>query len=368
MKLSVSAIIYPRWTATTAIEYKLPSPNTSTIFQTSSAFALSEDMVTVYNETDVDHMENTDGATLAIIIINIPAAVIEVIGILLNLIVIRVMTSQAFSDLPHSFFSLALGVTNLCGLVLMLVSKILAFVYDTDPLMISQYSCKVFVFLSFFFSQMDVSLILLICIERLVILCKPLHAAIILTRSRVRTLVIVCTIFFLIWNVDVLFTSNLVMTKSATNETRLTCQYAAFFAKQATDYVFIKAILNDLITYGLPYIAIIVLNVVIIIRMRRRRQAAKELGANEKRVEKDTRKVTKTALSISFALVILLLPSFAYYLSCIIKGTTNCINYENPMHHVFLVLCTSVSWTVNFLLYFLTGSMFRREVRNFLTC
>ncbi len=337
-------------------------------FQTIPALTSLEYAVTAQTQDDSNSNTGmTEKALLAIIIISIIAAAIDVVGIASNLLVVRVMMSPTFAEMPRSLISLSLAFTDLVGLVLVLVSKLLAFVLQTDPQLTSRYACKGLWFVAWFIGQMDISMILLICIERVVVLSKPLHAGLIMSRSRVRAGVIVCIVLILILNVDLLFIIDIVETKNINNETYLSCQYAGYYTDLAPRYVFIKAIFNDVVTYFLPLVVAVILNIVIIMQMRRRREAAKNLGANEKVAERQLQKVTKTTLAISFALIVLLLPSTVLYLILFLNGTTH-IDLQDPVHHTFVVLSTSVSWSINFPLYFLSGTMFQQEVANIFTC
>ncbi len=315
--------------------------------------------------------DTNDFYALALTILFSVSALIDLMGIAFNVLIIKVMRGSVFSQQPGSPIGFSLALTDMVGLTLYLIAKILLFLHGTNPLDLSSLMCKVGNWLYLVFYHLDLTLIALMCIERLVIVTRPLDASIIMTRSRVRTIIIVCTVSIFVWYFEIPFSRDLIeVTGTDTDSTYYTCAYLDFVMTNAlTMFVFVKGIVNEVI-FWLTILAIIIINIVIIIKMRRRQEAAKDLGVDMQQREKQTKRVTITALAISFALVILLLPVSVAFLICEITGT-DCYSGRSVVSLVcyFLVtLSTSVSWSVNFVLYFLTGSLFREEAKKLFIC
>ncbi len=318
--------------------------------------------------TTIHPRQEEDGSLVRTITnIYIAATLIELIGIVCNIVVIRVMRSPGFDELPQSFLRLSLGITDLVGLVILLASKVFYYIYQTNVWNLSSYSCKAFQF-GFVIAQLDILLVMCICIERIIIVSRPLEARVLLTKTRVRVMVICCAAFLVVWHFDVVFSRDLVMVTGPNNNTYYSCQCSEFFMEHVPLFCTIKDILNEVMFYVGPVVVIIILNILTIIKLRRRNLASKNLGGNERRREEQLRAVTITSLSISITLVVLLLPTFIYVIVSCLTSEAGCFHSDDVMATVFTMLSTSVSWSINFALYFLTGSLFRQELCNVVIC
>ncbi len=98
------------------------------------------------------------------------AAVIDIVGILSNVLIIVTMRSPAFVKTPHVMINVSLAVTDLAGLLTVFTTKVLFFVYQTYPWEISGFLCKGVQWIFASVSQMDIAIILLLCVERTVVI------------------------------------------------------------------------------------------------------------------------------------------------------------------------------------------------------
>ncbi len=290
-------------------------------------------------------------------------------GILCNITVIKVMRRPNLSKLPRSVICIAWAVMNLFGLIMDLILLRIPFLAGISKFNeMSGASCKICDFMIYLCSQLDANMVVLVAIERKIAISRPLQARTILSRSRLRGVVIACTVFWIFWYSELFFRKDLVAKNGVNNETYYECTNSQFFENNAENYILFKDLASEVTISWIPIVALVPLNVATFIKFKRQMKMRSSLGVNERNIFTETMRMTIALVLASFAFIILLLPFSCYILFCIMNDTCFKPDVYDIYYEVFWMLASSVSWSINFVIYFVTGSLFRQELKQMLGC
>ena len=230
------------------------------------------------------------------------------------------------------------------------------------------YECKYLSWIFHSFQQTGVLLIIFMTTDRLIAIKCPLKARVMCTPKRARISGVVIFLFSVIFNTPYIMYSDV-------NTNGKLC--VSFTMQTWFDWAY--SWLNMCLNCFFPFIILMTMNCVIIAAMRHRvrSQRKEQRGGTE---EENKIKFAKTAsvtsqltvmlLAVTFAFLILTLPQYMRYITYIYKPFK-----QNPWDYALYVLAAHGSNkmyftnnAVNFFLYSIGGSKFRRDLKRTLTC
>ncbi len=284
--------------------------------------------------------------------------IINVLGIIGALIIITVMRQSEFRSKPRSLIYISLSVIDLLFCVFLLADKICFLVYGEALAIIGVIACQIDRFFTHFLVHMDAWLLIILTVERVVAIVKPLEVSTIVTRSKVKVTVIAMAIFFLTLDGELSASSGL-----ANGPTHLQIQNKTMplICTRVNHYNISPKIFSFMDIGGLllgsfiPFLIIFILNVVLSAKLIKRKQARANLGATGSGIQNEAGKITRMVMVASFGFILMTAPIVIY----LILGNHD----KNDPIHMILRLIFQMNPAANFYIYFLSGSLFRQEVK-----
>ena len=201
---------------------------------------------------------------------------------------------------------------------------------------------------------------------------KPLHIKQIVTPFRIKTLIITLTLFFLVWNGEIAFRADLSNVTGPQNMTTPVCQVIYDYGLPPKIFV-IKPVITTLFLRTLLPVAIILpSNIGIIVKLWKQKEArsamvntsTQNVGRGQCQGQGQASKTTWMIVSASLAFILMSTPLSVYLMIRYsnrdkFKGTDTVLE--------ILGLIYRLSPAVNFYCYFLSGGLFKQEVKKWLT-
>ncbi len=286
------------------------------------------------------------------------------LGMLGSLVIIKIMRRPTFRSMPRSLVYTALASVNLLFLIYVTMTSIYDIVEGKDPTVSNIYMCTINFPVSGFFTHMDAWLLAVLTSERVLCVVRPFHIKQIVTRFRTKVLLSTLTLFFLIWNAELAFRTKLLnVTDPKTNVTKQICQVSVDNYGLPPIIFVIKGIITTvLLRTVLPVVVIIPSNLVIIVKLLRQKQARSNMTNTPAATDSQTQKTTWMIVSASISFVIMSTP-LSIYLMIIYKEIFHGEDQILPI----LALIYRLSPVVNFYCYFLSGGLFKEEVKKWLS-
>ena len=129
--------------------------------------------------------------------------VVNFLGILGNLLIIITMRkSTVFAEMPRSLICVTLAVIDILYFVFFSADNVFILLYGKPLMLINRLSCKVAFSAVVFIVHMDAWLLVLLALERVLCIMKPLEITAIETKSRVKVVLISEALIFTIWNAE----------------------------------------------------------------------------------------------------------------------------------------------------------------------
>ncbi len=310
--------------------------------------------------TALTHLEDFgyDPMTIAAYV----AIVFSIFGIFGNSTIIKFMTSKPFSGMPHSILCLALGIVDLIFTMFNLAWFSVFLASGTTLVHADRGFCKLIIFLAAYVAKLDSALVTALTIERAIAVSRPMEITTIVTKPRVRLVVLCITGVYLLLDVEALFRYDL--TLIAYGQTSFQLCKSTYFFGLTQKFFEIENILSELVITFLPMAIIIPSNMIILVKLYQQKKVRQQLGMGNTN-QPGTGKMTAMIVTMTTAFVLLMAP---YSIYAIIFGH----NLEDPVWAALYVL-TTINPCANFFLYFVSGSQFRQEVmswvnRKFSSC
>ncbi len=288
-------------------------------------------------------------------IIAVVSLISNVSGILGSCLIIAVMRLSKFKSMPRSLFYFSLAVVDLLLCLYLMINTIVNRQYGVTLDLISHESCQMDRFVRIYLPHMDAWLLIALSGERLIAIVKPLNIGTIVTMLRVKVILVTMLMFFLIWDVELSVTSGIVNQPDyLTNTTMATCtrvNYYNFSAKIMASLDNVSLLFGSFI----PCIIIFKINVVLSINLFKLKRARADLGATGSGIQNEAHKITGMVMAASLQFLVTTTPLVIY----ILLGNLD----QNDPIHMILITIYQINPAANFYMYFLSGSLFRQEVK-----
>ena len=289
--------------------------------------------------------------------------VIIVIGLVGNIISLKVFTSKVMQRLPSSLYLVALSASD----ILVLLTYVFIDWLNHGmlrwpgkrrlPLMNVNGACQAFLYASYTFRFISAWLIVIFAVERFVAVCMPLHRKRFVTNGCAKKLIVAV----------VLCASLLCLYKPILSEVDETQKENACTRNRAfnKENFILDAVYGVMIT-AVPSFVILALNVPILRRLMNWEsgQRGAKIMHREKRIRLE---FTVILLAISSCFICLNLPYFIiwcqqFHQSLNPKNPTVADRISGQLYITRTIFY--VNYCANFFLYILTGAYYRREIRS----
>ena len=282
-------------------------------------------------------------------------------GLFGNTMTIITMASRHFQHLTSRYILIALAISDTVLLLTQPFNKL--FVIDffgRDLRALSDFFCKAF-FVVFKSSKMTSSwLVVLLCFERFIAVVYPLKAKFILRKRFILPAIALDYGILLIYNSVWSFASEIVDGVCKPDVPSL--QQKIFVAIGTCLYSFIPTLLLMILT---PLIVLRLLR-----QRRRRRNLASKVSSQASKNEEEMLKASVMVIGIMIAYIILIIPiSVVHFYSW--TASISAFDVNNLSFFIFREIAQvleQVNYSINFFLYVMCSTMFRRRVFEILKC
>ena len=284
--------------------------------------------------------------------------VISIFGIGGNILCLLIMLRPPVREMPHSIMCAALALADLLFLVVHLALP-LAAILTGEPMQhlawLNRPMCKFVMSLPYLCLHLDANIIVGLSIQRVICVFRPMHASQIITKFRIKLYLTVIFIFFILLNAESAIRYDWYEITEGNLVIKM-CESMHFYGLPRKLWV-IKDLLTALLSSFIPLIIISVCNVALLVKLARRQQMQAQLGVNTNQSEHA--RTNHTIIAIMVAFVVLLSPAYIYFMT-VSQGN---FTANDPIMRI-LALGAMVNPSINFLLYFLSSSMYRKAVKN----
>ncbi len=222
-------------------------------------------------------------------------------------------------------------------------------------ILVNSFLCKFALSFSYFCGQLDSWILTALSGERLIAVFIPLRAKIIITKSRIKILLLVMFIFLTLFHGESSVRYGLVEIRKGEYLIK-NCQPVYFYGLPKTYFV-IKDQILVLFLSAFPLLIISFSNVAILIKLAQRRRDQARLGVNTND-NSDTR-MNAMLIGVMLAYILLNFPVYVYVVSVNVGQ-----NNFDDVYLRFFIFLVSLGVGLNFYLYFFTSSVFRNDVKN----
>ncbi|XP_064630878.1 galanin receptor type 1-like [Lineus longissimus] len=277
------------------------------------------------------------------------------VGSSLNILTITVLLVRRVGKASTRILLISLALVDTAVLLGVLFPMWFEIGLGMSPITLIAAICPIHKFTAYFFLHCASWNVMLITVERLISVIYPFKAKIICTAKN--TSLVIGTVFLFLFALN---THLLVFWKQ--KETRDTC----VIATEAYDdfFHFIWQVIDLPFNNGIPFLVIVACNVSILIAVIRGYSHRRELQNPGHCVSEQSARMTSmtfmlTTVSVTF--IVLTLPISVFY---VVSSFTNLlpVNDLTWLIHDILTFLSYSNNGINFLLYCLSGSQFRREV------
>ena len=230
-----------------------------------------------------------------------------------------------------------------------------------DLTKVSDWSCKVYVYLLMTSKCMSAWLIVAVTVERLIVVCIPLKAKVVATRRKAWMTLAVCSTV-----VGAIYALILVTFRLRPRPWGWDCTMHEYYTGMG-----LRVFLNtfDLVVYSLvPATILFLSNIVLIVKIVQSRNlrmhTASQASANQ---NDDVAKVTLMLVLISVMFLLCTLPiSLLFLIKSIDSAITDIPNYSVLYRGVYTLQLSNSA--INFFLYCMSGPKFRQELWALVPC
>ena len=301
------------------------------------------------------------------------APFIIVLGTIGNVIAFVVLQSKSYRIQSTGFILSALAVVDTGMLNTGLLRNFIIECSEVDIRTFSVFSCRFHHFLTYFFSHASPMTIALMTVERVLSVWMPFRVKAICTRRHIAFVWAACILFLSLLNSHSFATVDLIETKYNDSDGSEISTYSCYYADgyhdfHKTAFHWVDAFFSSF----LPVVIIFTGNILIIIKLSTATQTRQE-SLNAKSFKRSgstvgsTKSTTIMLLTVSVVFLVCTLPLSIYFIG---TGDANWWPKETPedkakLDFAYAVINTIfyINNAINFPLYFLAGSRFRRVMR-----
>lgn len=261
--------------------------------------------------------------------------------------------SSTMNKLPSSTYMAALAITDTGFLVLLFFTWLQQAGISS---VVSYPWCQIIVFSTYVFSFLSVWFVVLFMIERYIAVCYPLKALQLCTKRRARLSTVIISVLAML-----LYSHSFWTTFDRQGMCEMRTEFFIFLT--------IMTYVDTVATFIVPFTAILVMNLRIIMAVRdvkRRSHWLQELqpraSAHHTSLSKTQMKLTKSLVIVSSVFLMLVLPSHAnrFYALITVHFLSSGLNRPLEIAQHLMQFLYYLTFVINVLLYAATSHMFRK--------
>ncbi|XP_064639514.1 FMRFamide peptide receptor frpr-18-like [Lineus longissimus] len=284
--------------------------------------------------------------------------ILIIAGTILNALTVIVLLKRKFGKSSTRILLIVLAFVDTGVLWTALLGYWIRYAFDVEVRILSELSCPLNFFFTYFFLQLASWSITLLTIERWISVIFPLKAKLICTGKRTAIILILVVILLLCLNAHMLFLFGI-----RDGECLPMAAPYIYFWKYVWTYI-------DLLAKAcIPFLVITVCNCSILYKVIRSHNTRKKLPNLEKSSDGQTAHAQMTSMTymlttVSVMFIFLTLPACIYYI--LILKLTLISSWHSLVKLIFIHAFTNfiqyINNSINFLLYCVSGKQFRTEL------
>ena len=302
----------------------------------------------------------TDIETISQFVIKIVSPILFSLGIVGNFLTILILLKKKNRGTSTAVLLTVLAFSDLVIILTGLFSQWMEAMWNWDIRTVNNVFCKIHVFLTYFSVHLSSWLLCLITFER--ILCVFIPHKVKLVFGRKQSLLSIAVLAIIL----VLINGHLVVGMELWQSTGLSnCNVPVSAVSYMDFFGRIWPWIDLSISFVAPFVLIITGNIAIVVQLHRVRRQRKLMGAPRQKLQT----LTMFLFLLSLVFIVSMSPVMVY--NAVISNTyiTNVDLLLNHPHTIsILTVVMGFNPTMNFILYVLTGSKFRAEVKALLCC
>lgn len=283
-------------------------------------------------------------------------------GIVGNICAFKVCVFTYFSKQPSTIYLASLSLSDTWFLIALLVGW---FGSLNEYLSHTGAWCLVAVYISYLTSFLSAWYIVLVSVDRYIVVCHPLHGPKLCTKKRSLIATLIVTIFGMLFYSHCFFTNEVILIDS-----RRSCRWKQFHLGFITVFTYIDTTL----TFILPFITVIILNMCVIIAIRR--FSFRHINVYQKKyysppcnvLSKAQVRMTMMLVVVSTFFLILNLPSHGIRFYILVNNLISDKNIPLFLAQQVCQIIYYVNFGINFLLYVGSSKAFRRYLNEPMRC
>ena len=312
---------------------------------------------TVYSQHDA----GVDWLLVAYVIRQYSCPILFLIGFAGNLLTSLILGQKRNRKSSMAVFLLVLAMSDTIVLFVGYFCEWILLIWNYDIRAINGFTCKLSMFLTYFSLQYSSWILVIVTIERAVGVVVPYKVRVLCSRKRGIILPTVTAALLGLANghflVGVVSGYN---PYNMRNCTVVSDKYMEFLVDEWAKFDFI-------ISFATPFVFIVAGNTIMIFKLTRTARQRKHLVASEPK----NSSLTLMLLLLSVVFIVCTGPS-AIYSPLIFPKLVETLDISEMAIPIFLFdifnILAGLNATLNFVLYFLSGSKFRKEVKAFFCC
>lgn len=290
-----------------------------------------------------------------------------IIGTVGNLLSFLVMVRKRMRSSTTAFYMACLAVADTLVLLTGCLRRWILEVFEVDLLNVNTVACHSVNFLQYLSFDIATWILVAMTIDRVVVVTNPLKAYRYSTRARAAASIVILIVLFVGLNSHFFFTTE----HNERNICTAAEQYREF-------YVAIWSWIDAVVYSFLPFTLLLLLNIIIIVSIMKANGRKRKMSSqfqNRRKSEQShtlkTSRLTAMLLSITFAFILLTAPSMIVHIireQAIFDQSQPSNVAKYILTRQVLRLTLYLNHSINFFLYCVAGTKFRRELAAMICC
>ena len=288
--------------------------------------------------------------------------ILFLVGTVGNLLTILVLSQKKNRHTSTAMFLLILAISDIMILFTSYVSEWTFSVWRFDFREVNGALCKSHVFLTYYSLQFSSWTLVIVTCERAISVINPTKVRLICSRRRGMTILAIMAVFLAALNCHWLV-------GMVHNYNPYTQRYCAGSTQAYIDFLNdVWPIIDFCITFAFPFLFIVVGNIIILTKISRARNRRSHMVASDQK--KNQSGLTITLIIVNVVFIVSMAPASIFLILYALAIETQDVEKITLAFFTFdmVNLLAGLNATLNFILYFLSGSKFRADVRELFSC
>ena len=319
------------------------------------------------SEFPYSHFRSQTQLRTGILIWQIVSPILLVFGTIGNILSVIVLTRRTMKQFVSSTYLLGLSVADLMVLYIGLLRQWIRYLVGFDIRTSANWICKVHSFVQYAVLDFSVWLLTMFTVERLIPTFKPFSNRIICTQKRARMIIAMIGIVVAVINSHILYG----MERKPAGTGNKTQDYSCGPSDVYANFFFFVWNYIDLCKFSLmPFLILSLSNICIIYKVvsNNRKMKCQVAPSTSKSTHRKASSMSRLLLALNIEFIFCTAPVCVYLISepyWIPRDVPRNVQLEDPWWAVVNILMYTNN-AVNFILYCLSGSTFRQELKRVL--